>query len=136
VVTDASIWVSRLLPVDAHHGRSVEWFQGNIQSGAQLTAPWLLLVEVAGAIARRTERADLGVRAAEAIIATRSIRLVAPDRRLWALAVKITADARLRGADALYVATAHDLGLPLVTLDLDQGKRASRLVPVITPNIQ
>jgi predicted nucleic acid-binding protein len=131
LVTDASLWVSWLLPVDAHHIRAARWLQSVQQSGTRMVAPWLLPVEVAGAIARRTGDPDLGTRATASIVRTGSIRLIVPDQQLWALAARIAADARLRGGDALYVATAYLLGLPLVTFDADQARRSSSLVSIV-----
>jgi len=40
----------------------------------------------------------------------------------------------LRGADSVYVAVAHQLSLPLVSLDLDQQQRAAsqiKIIPII-----
>jgi predicted nucleic acid-binding protein len=95
-----------------------------------MVAPWLLPLEVAGAIARRTGDPDLGTRATASIIRSGSIRLIVPDKQLWALAARIAADARLRGADALYVATAYLLGLPLITFDAEQARQSSSFVSI------
>jgi predicted nucleic acid-binding protein len=40
---------------------------------------------------------------------------------------------RLRGADAVYVALARRLGMPLVTWDAEQRERAKPVVRVVTP---
>ncbi|HEX3246284.1 MAG TPA: type II toxin-antitoxin system VapC family toxin [Chloroflexota bacterium] len=130
MVTDASLWVSWLLPADAHHLTAARWLQSVQQNGTRMVAPWLLPLEVAGAIARRTGDPDLGTRATASIIRSGSIRLIVPDKQLWALAARIAADARLRGADALYVATAYLLGLPLVTFDAEQARQSSSFVSI------
>jgi predicted nucleic acid-binding protein len=49
------------------------------------------------------------------------------------LAAELIAEVGLRGADAVYVATAHHLNVPLVTPDREQRARAGRLVEVQSP---
>jgi predicted nucleic acid-binding protein len=48
-------------------------------------------------------------------------------------AAEAAADHLLRGADALYAAMAHLLGLPLITLDAELRRRAAGLVRVVAP---
>jgi predicted nucleic acid-binding protein len=104
-----------------------------VASGELLVAPALLLAEVAGAIARRTGRSALARRATEIIVRLPGLRLVAIDDHLGRAAAELAADLGLRGADAVYVATAAHLGIPLVTWDREQHKRAGGLVAVEIP---
>ena len=129
-VVDASVWVSRLVPGDVHHSRCRSWFEA--QTGL-LVAPVLLLPEVAGAISRRTGQPSLSQRAVDLLLKIPSLRLVAADPPLARLAAELAADHALRGADALYVATAHELGILLVTLDSDQLERSKAVVSTIAP---
>jgi predicted nucleic acid-binding protein len=46
---------------------------------------------------------------------------------------QLAIDLRLRGADAVYVALARRLGMPLVTWDGEQRERARSAVRVATP---
>jgi len=48
--------------------------------------------------------------------------------------MRFAANLRLRGADALYVAVAARLGVPLVTFDQELASRAALAVDVITPS--
>ena len=50
MVVDASVWVSRLVPQDAHHATSRQWLERQLMEGALLIAPVLVLAEVAGAL--------------------------------------------------------------------------------------
>jgi predicted nucleic acid-binding protein len=52
------------------------------------------------------------------------------DRGLVREAARLASDLGLRGADSFYVAVAARLGLPLVTLDVDQRSRAETVVVV------
>lgn len=132
-VVDASVWVSRLVPHDVHHGISRRWLEVRAAAGDLLVAPVLLLAEVAGAVARRTGVPELGHRAVEGLLRMPNLRLVPLDRRLGREMARLAADLRMRGADAAYVAIAAHLGLPLVTWDQEQALRAAPRIPVLTP---
>jgi predicted nucleic acid-binding protein len=62
------------------------------------------------------------------------LRAVEIDESLGLFAAQVAADYRLRGADALYVAVAVRLRMPLVTLDNEQASRAAAAVEVIRPS--
>jgi predicted nucleic acid-binding protein len=132
-VVDASVLVSCLLPQDAHHAASRAWLGRQLASGASLVAPITLLAEVGGAIARRTEGAEQGQQAIGWLIHLPNLRLAAVDHSVGLLAAELATALRLRGADALYVAVAERLALPLVSWDREQQERAVGRVPVQTP---
>jgi predicted nucleic acid-binding protein len=134
-VVDASVWVGRLVPQDAHYAASRRWLEARTACGGTLIAPLLLLAEVAGAVARRTGSAELADRATDALLALPNLRLVALDPRLGRASARLAADLGLKGADAIYVAMAHLLGLPLVTWDRQQGERAGKQVTVYRPDM-
>jgi predicted nucleic acid-binding protein len=48
-------------------------------------------------------------------------------------AARCALDLRLRGADAVYVAVAHSLQVPLITWDREQLTRAAGRIAVRTP---
>lgn len=97
-------------------------------------APALLLPEIVGAIARRTGQRRLARRAVAAVLRLPELRLVALDRRLAEIAARLAGDLQLRGADAVYVATAAEFELPLVTWDAAQRERGAARVTVIGPD--
>lgn len=132
VVVDASVWVSRLLTQDLHHRASSEWLERRVADGTGLAGPITMLAEIAGAIARRTENPQLGRRAVDAVLTVPGVRLVEVDRDLGILAYELAADGRMRGADALYVAVASRLRIPLASLDLEQLERARPFGAAVT----
>lgn len=134
IVVDASVWVSRLVPHDVRYATSRDWLERQVASGRLLVAPVLLLAEVAGAVSRRTGRPRLAKRATEALLRLPGLRLVPLDARLGRTAAGLAAERGLRGADAVYVATASHLNIPLVTWDSEQRERASGLVAVRAPS--
>ena len=85
-----------------------------------IVAPALALAEVAGAISRRTGHSSLGTGATASLQRLPSMRLIPVDVELAQLGAELAAGLHLRGADALYVALAHRLGVPLVTWDREQ----------------
>ncbi len=61
------------------------------------------------------------------------LHLVTLHRQLGISAAQLAADLHLRGADAVYVAIAEALSLPLVTWDREQLTRAAGRIAVRTP---
>jgi predicted nucleic acid-binding protein len=129
-VVDASLWVARFVPQDAFHHSVRTWMDARRAEGTELLAPSLLLAEVAGALSRRTGDVSLAQRAADKLESLPGLRLVEMDRALLQEAARLAAELGLRGADAVYVAVASHLNIPLVTLDSDQRQRAEKRVHI------
>ena len=130
-VVDASVWVSRFLPPDVNHAVSRLWLYRHLRAGGRVIAPTLLLVETAGALARRT-----GDQAGAMTIASRlrrlpRVRWVALDGASRDDAARLAIQLGLRGADAVYVAVARRLGVPLVSWDSEQIARAAATAPTL-----
>lgn len=132
-VVDASVWVAAMVEKDRHHRESRAWLAHRINAGESLAIPELALPEIAGAIARRTGEATLGVRAVRRVLATPRLTLVAANGPTWRLATMLAAGLGLRGADAVYLAVARRLGEPLVTWDGEMLARAGDDVTVVSP---
>ncbi len=104
-VVDASVLVSYYHPQDIFHQLSRAWIQQTILAGEVIVAPLLLIGEVAGAIARRTNDSLLGHQAVQEM-RTLPLSLIQIDEDLANLTAQLAADLLLRGADATYVAVA------------------------------
>jgi predicted nucleic acid-binding protein len=98
-----------------------------------VAVPTLLLPELAGAVARRTGDSSLGLEAAKQVLAWPFLELVPQDDALVTLATQMAAELSVRGADAIYIATARRLGLPLATWDDEQRTRASLIMAAHSP---
>lgn len=133
MVIDASAWVSRLVPQDEHHQVTRQWLETYLTAYGRLAVPIVLLAEVAGAVSRRTRRANLVRQAVEGLLRLRGVRVVAVDRRLGQASAQLAAALHLRGADAISVALAQQLNLPLVTWNQEQQARARQVITVYTP---
>lgn len=132
-VIDASVWISRLLPQDANHASAVSWVNGYVRGGGILTAPTVLAIEVGAAISMRTKQPADAHAAANQLYTLRFVRLAPIDQGLVSEAKDLAADLGLRGADALYVALARQLGIVLVSFDAEQLTLPSHLIQTIKP---
>jgi len=133
IVVDASVWVAWLVATDAHHAASRSWIRRWLRRGGTVAIPQLAVVEVAGAIARRSGVAALGRRAATTIMALPALRPYPLDEAAFASATALAAEHRLRGADAVYVALARELAVPLLSWDAEQLARAGTVVTSMRP---
>lgn len=127
VVVDASIWVSRLVPQDEHHERCQKWLAAQRAAGVTLVSPSLLLLEVAGAISRCTGDAALADRVVKNLQTLPGLRLIEMNQTLIQAAAQLAASCGMRGADSVYAAVAHQLNIPLATLDADQRLKAGKI---------
>lgn len=132
-VVDASVWVSVFLTQDVHHRPVRRWLEDRLVSDEAIISPVLLLSEVGGAIARQTRSPKTAARALKFIEGIPGLRLVPVDHLLGRAAAELAVRLRLRGADAVYVAVAAHLKIPLVTLDAEQRERAQEMIEVILP---
>jgi predicted nucleic acid-binding protein len=131
VVVDASVWVSRLIESDEFHIPVKNWMNSQREQDATFVSPSLLLAEVGGVISRVTGRPELGLHAIQKIENLPDVRIVDMDRALMDDASRIAAQYGVRGADSVYIAVASTLKIPLVTFDVDQRDKASKLLDVI-----
>jgi predicted nucleic acid-binding protein len=121
------------VPVDVYHAASRRWLEQYTAGGGVVIGPALLLAEVTGAIARRTGEPRLAHQAMRQMLRVPRFRLVGMDSRLAEAAARLAADLGLRGADAVYVATAQQLNVPLVTWDSEQQTRTGSVIVARPP---
>jgi predicted nucleic acid-binding protein len=130
IVVDASVWVSMLVPQDANHEISRRWLMAQTEAAQRLIEPVLMLTEVAGAIARRTGSSEIARNAIDAVMQMPLLHIVTIDNRLGQEATSLAVNLHLRGADAIYVAVARQLGVPLASWDQEQLERARPVVNI------
>lgn len=131
-VVDASVWVSRMLPRDRNHQPSRDWLRLAARTD-QLIEPVILLPETGGPIARETDRTPLALTIVSVIQRLPYVRLFPVGETFARLSAELAANVRLRGADALYVALASRLNIPLVTWDRQQLQRGARVAMTFRP---
>ncbi len=96
-------------------------------------APTLLLPEVAAAVSRVRQDAQLAQQFAATLKQLPHLILIALDQLLADQAADIAARYRLRGSDAVYVAVAQRFGSGLVTRDQEQLSRVASVLTTLTP---
>ena len=133
IVGDASIWISYLLPDDVNHEASRAWF-AQLSPDEEIVEPSLLLVEIAAGLSRRTGRFDLVQQAIATVRSEPRLRLHSMTDALMDEALTLAMRLRLRAGDAIYVALAHIMGVPLVTWDREQRQRSTSVIAVASPD--
>ncbi len=133
MIIDASVWVACVLAEDAHHAASLSFIRKFVMTKRTALHPALAWPEIAGAIARRTGDAELGMQVVQTIVTKRWVRTMPIDTVLAHHAIRLAAMQRLRGADAIYVALAVSQKMPLITLDAEILARAGEVAQVMTP---
>jgi predicted nucleic acid-binding protein len=129
---DASVFVSALRSTDPAHEQSVA-FLDHAGSGSLIVVPNLVRPEVAGAVSRATGDVELAHRALLMVSRAPHIKTIAVDDDLADAAAELATEARLRGADSVYVATARRFDALLVTLDEEQRTRLPAGVKSVYP---
>lgn len=133
ITIDASVLVAAGAPDDPMHEDAASFLAVALAGDVAIHQPTLSLVEVSAAIARRTGDAELAARAGALLVSMPGLVLHPLDLDAAADAAAFAGHARLRGADAIYAATARSHGATLVTLDEEQGTRAGPFVEAMAP---
>jgi predicted nucleic acid-binding protein len=130
---DASVFLNAFNPYEARHAESHRLLARMQEEAAPIVAPTLLLPEVAAAVSRGRDDADLARRFAAALRRLPHLVLVPLDEVLGEQAADVAAQHRLRGSDAVYAAVALRFGSTLVTLDREQRDRVAAVLPARLP---
>jgi predicted nucleic acid-binding protein len=133
VVIDTSIWISHLVPADAHHASTNVWLNTISARPQRFSVPAIFLAEVSGVLAR--------IDAPDAFVSDTVGQIDRSDRFNIAaislgqamLAADIARMAKIRGSDAVFVALAISLEIPLVTWDKQQRERGAVFCRTMTP---
>lgn len=133
IVVDASVWVSGLTPRDSYHAVSRNWLASQHSHKILFAIPIICLAEVSGAIARVTGYSEDGEQVVEQILTRPNLRIYSIDHSLGLEAAHLASQLRLRGADAVYVALAQSLNVPLVTWDKELIQRNGQAAEILQP---
>jgi predicted nucleic acid-binding protein len=129
LTVDANVWIAAYDPVDRFHSPSVAFLSTVAGRHLPLHGPAFLLVEVVCALARRAQSPAAGERAAAHLRRHPNLVLHPVTDELLGNAARLGAGQLLRGADALYAATAAMLDAPLISWDDELRQRAEALTP-------
>lgn len=126
---DANIWIAAYDPGDRFHPPSTAFLSTVAERHLALHGPAFLLVEAVCALARRAQSPAAGERALEQLRRHPTLVLHPMNDQLLAIAAQLGARQLLRGADALYAATAAMLNAPLISWDEELIRRTGALSP-------
>jgi predicted nucleic acid-binding protein len=129
LTVDASVWVAALDLGDPTHSDSRRFLEVVRDQQEQLAGPAIVLIEVACALARRTNDADRALAAVDTLRKIPVLTLFEHDAMLNDEALAIGIGRRLHGADSFYAALATRFGAPLITWDSDLSERAGGQTP-------
>lgn len=132
-VVDASVVVAVFRADDPGHAASRTWLDRALDRDEPITAPAILLAEVAAALARGLDDDALALHAVETLLQGPLVELHPVTAELGRAAAELATTCRLRGCDAVYAALARSLQVPLVTLDRQQLERAIGAVETRRP---
>jgi predicted nucleic acid-binding protein len=127
-VIDASVYLSLINAAESDHASSWTWFEETQSIQELISAPVILLAEVAAAVSRGIGNTTLAHAVVEQLQRAKVVELVPISQAMAARAATIAADHRIRGCDAVYLALAEQLGDCLVTLDQQQLERGAAVV--------
>jgi predicted nucleic acid-binding protein len=130
---DASVFVSRLRADDVAHADSRAFLEALPGRPALTVLPALVQPEITGAVRRFTGDAQLALLALEVLDPLPNLSLAPVDGGLANDAANLAAESGVKGADAVYMATARMFDAALITLDVQQRSRAPATVRVLTP---
>ena len=130
---DASVHLNALNPGEDGSSESRALLERLHRRPWPVHSPTLLMVEVAGAVARVLDDADQGISLAEALRLLPGQVWVGLDAALALDAAELAARHRLRGADAVYAGVARRHGTTLITRDRGQLERLPPVLPTATP---
>lgn len=130
---DASVFLNAFNPYEEGHEESRRILAQMQDQTVPLIVPTLLLPEVAAAVGRGRDDANLARRFAAKLRGLPHLVLVPLDEPLALQAADVAAQHRLRGSDAVYAAVALRFGSTLVTLDREQRERVASVIPARLP---
>ena len=129
VTVDASVWVAAAELSDPFCSQSRAFLARVAGRQAQISVPAFARVEIACALARRRQDVTLARQLTDSMLAPGQVVQVPVDPGLIERAVLLGTRAFLRGADALYPATAQLVGDALISWDDELIQRAGALTP-------
>ena len=130
---DSSVFVSAARPSEIGHAESTAFLTWVRNTRPRLFLPTLVLAEVAAALSRTGSEPGLAQQYAMAVGQLPNTVLVALDEGLARQSAALGAQHRLRGADAVYLASAALFAAELVTLDREQLERGAAIAQTLTP---
>jgi predicted nucleic acid-binding protein len=130
---DSSVFVSAARSSEVGHAESTAFMTWVRNTRPRLFLSTLVMAEVAAALSRTGSDSGLSQQYAIAVSQLPNTVMVALDEGLARQSAALGAQHRLRGADAVHLASAALFAAELVTLDREQIERGAGIVQTFTP---
>ena len=130
---DTSVFISRFREDDPSHADSRAFLEALPGRAVIVILPTLIGPEIAGTMRRFTGEALLAREALRVLDPLPNLNLVPIDRRLAGDAAGLAAETGMRGADAVFSATARLFDATIVSLDKDHKSRSPKGLRVLSP---
>ncbi len=134
LIVDASVFIAAFRPREGQHRTARELLDTCIKVRTEFNEPAHLLPEVLGALAR-TGSPTIAEQVVRNYREQAELTLLPIDLQLAQMAGDIAVQQKIKGCDAIYIALAALLSIPLVTLAKEQRERAPDDVEVLTPEL-
>jgi predicted nucleic acid-binding protein len=129
VVVDASVWIAAQDQSDSFCQCSREFFDHLLKASVTVHVPAFARVEVACALARKLRKPSDAEHLTLVLFQTLGAKEHPMNASLLAKAVSLGTTRFLRGADALYSATAEVVACTLVSWDNEHLRQADAITP-------
>jgi predicted nucleic acid-binding protein len=133
VTIDASVFVRAASPAEGGYGECRDFLLRLAASACPVVLPTLVKPEVASAVRRATGSESLAAEMVAGIDALGGVVMVPLDASLADEAAELCIRTGLRGADAVYTATARRFDAVLVTVDREQRERVPADITAVYP---
>ncbi len=133
IVTDASVWLSAILPTDVHYQYTIPWKHRVEASGEPIAVPAHFPAEVAGVLSRTGSDRSFIANTLDHIGSERLFTIYPISAAFGRLCAEMASLAAVRGSDAIYLALARFLDVPMLTWDKQQRERGSVFCRTMTP---
>ncbi|MBI3261020.1 type II toxin-antitoxin system VapC family toxin [Candidatus Berkelbacteria bacterium] len=133
MIIDASVWIAAAVSDEPDHRHAQTLLELLPSRTIAVHLPEIALIEVACGLARRSGSPEDSLRYAKTIERLKPIYFYPVDQALRDRSIEIGVHYQLRAADAIYLALAQELNLPLITLDREQQARGPKSIQVLSP---
>jgi predicted nucleic acid-binding protein len=133
IVIDASVWLSAILPTDVHYQYTVPWKNQIEVSSESIAIPAHFPAEVAGVLSRTGATSSFIADTLDDIGSERLFTIYPISVAFGRLCAEMASLAAVRGSDAIYLALAQFLDVPMLTWDRQQRERGAVFCRTMTP---
>jgi predicted nucleic acid-binding protein len=130
LTVDANVWIAANDLSDRYVEQSRGFLTAATRQQEKIYLPSFAEIEIACALARRRQSAEVGQHLAKEVMALSHVIAVPLDTVLIAHSVQTGTKFLLRSSDALYVAVAAIYSTQLVSWDAELIQRAGAIAPI------